>query len=184
MLAAVHSAMGTIIGFECDGGAVLAADSTLVRGDTVVSRSADHLFAFDGVGAAVVGSPGGVDAFEREFDAELRSYRTEKGEPSLDAVERMAATVAESAGVDVLLAARDAEGVARIREIHRDGSALEDPLGAMGSGAELALGALEPADRDVPVSEGETLAREVLEAVAERDPSTGGDVDVWSLADA
>lgn len=174
--------MSTIIGFECDGGVVLAGDRTLVRGGTIVSHSADHLFEFDGVGAAVVGTPGGFDAFEREFDAELREYRTERGEPSIDAVERMASEVAESAGVDTIVATRDAEGVARLREIHRDGSALADPVAAMGTGSELALGALERADRDVSVEDGEVLAQEILDSVAERDSPTGDDVDVWTLA--
>lgn len=176
--------MSTVIGFECDGGAVLAGDRTLVRSGSIASRSTDHVFEFGDVGAAVVGSPGGLEEFERELDAELREYRTERGEPSIDAVERIASEVTQSAGVDAIVAVRDDDGVARVRAVSSDGSVLRDPVAALGSGSELALGRLEGADRDVPPDNGESLAREILETVAERDTETGDDVDLWRLEDA
>lgn len=174
--------MGTAIGFECDGGAVLAADRLVTRGGSVVSRSTEKLFTFDTIGSAVTGDRDGIDAFEREFDAELRSYRTERDEPKLDAVARMASRIAEDADVDVLVVARDGDGRARLRTVDADGSVLEEEYDAIGSGAQLALGQLETVDRDVTLSEAVETAESVLATVSERDPDTGEDVDVWQLA--
>jgi 20S proteasome alpha/beta subunit len=55
---------------------------------------------------------------------------------------------------------------------------------ALGSGASLALGQLEAADPDsMSVSAAESFATELFDAVAERDPGTGDEADVWTLAD-
>lgn len=174
--------MGTAIGFECDGGAVLAADRLFVRGGSVESRSTEKLFTFDTIGAAATGGRDGIDTFEREFDAELRSYRTERGEPNLDAVARIASRIAEGADVDVLVVARDGDGRARLRTVDADGSVLAEDYDAIGSGAQLALGQLETIDRDVTLSEAATTAESVLTTVSERDSDTGEDADVWQLA--
>lgn len=176
--------MATIVGFECDGGAVLAADRTLVRDGSVVSRDADHIFDFDGLGAAAVDASRGLDTFQRELDAALREFRLGRGDPGLAVIERLVAEAATEADADALVVARDDDGAARVRAVYRDGSVLDDPLAAMGSGAAAALGALESADCDVSIDEAEDLAREVLGAVAERDAATGEEVDVWRLANA
>jgi proteasome beta subunit len=176
--------MGTVVGFECADGAVLAADRVLARGGSVVSRSVDRLFAFDTVGTAVAGDRSGIDTFEREFDAELRSYRTERGEPSLDAVTRLAAEVAADASVDALVVARDRDGRARLRTVSADGSVMDQEYTALGSGAQLALGQLEVADRTVDLSTAAATAERVLTTVSRRDPGTGEEVDVWKLAHA
>lgn len=176
--------MGTAIGFECDGGVVLAADRVATRGGSVVSRSVEKVFTFDTVGAAVVGDRGGTDTFRREFDAELRSYRTERGDAQLDAVVRIASRVAADADVDVLVAARDEDGRARLRTVGSDGSVLGEAYDAIGTGAQLALGRLEAVDRGVELSAAASTAESVLATVAQRDPGTGEDVDVWQLAHA
>lgn len=174
--------MGTAIGFECDGGAVLAADRLFVRSGSVESRTLEKLFTFETIGTAAIGGRDGIDTFEREFDAELRSYRTERGEPTLDAVARIVSRIAEGADVDVLLVARDGDGRARLRTVDADGSVLEEAYDAIGSGAQLAIGQLETIDRDVALSEAATTAESVIETVSERDSDTGDDVDVWQLA--
>lgn len=174
--------MGTAIGFECDAGAVLAADRVVTRGGSVVSRSTEKLFAFDDVGAAVVGERRGIDAFQREFDSELRSYRTERGEPTLDALVRTASRIAAEVDVEVLLVARDDDRRPRLHTVSSDGSVLADAYDAIGSGAQLALGRLERIERDVDPATAAATAEDVLATVSERDPGTGDEIDVWQLA--
>lgn len=176
--------MGTVVGFDCADGAVLAADRVLARGGSVVSRSVDRLFTFGTVGTAVAGDRSGLDTFRREFDRELRSYRTERGDPSLEAIVRLATRVAEAADVDVLVVGRDDAGRARLRTVGADGSVLEDEYAALGSGAELALGQLETADRDVELPTATATAERILTTVSKRDPGTGTDIDTWQLSHA
>jgi 20S proteasome alpha/beta subunit len=185
--------MSTVIGIECAGGAAVAGDRLAVDGDRVVSRSVERVFDYadlgvGDIGVAVVGAEeadrGAVAAFDRDFEAELREYGHDHDRASRDAVLRMAADVAAGTGAAGVVAARADDGVGRLATVYPDGSATEDPVAALGSGADLALGGLETADRDVDVEAAARLARETFESVAERDPGTGADADVWTLASA
>lgn len=172
--------MPTVITFECEGGALVAADRTVLRGDTVASRTAERVFDLEDCGGAAVDDP---DEVRRQLDAEVREYRTrEDRPPGIDPFTRMTRDVVRAVGTDAAVLARDDQGRPRVRAVYADGSVIEaDPL-ALGSGAELALGQLETAP-SLDLAEAEAFAREVFEGVAERDPRTGGEVDVWTLAD-
>lgn len=170
--------MATIVAVDATDGIVLAGDRQVVDGGTVAG-SRRHVFDFDGVGAAAVG--GDPDAFQRQFDVALRGYVAERGEPGIDAAARMAAEVADDVGVEVLVAARDDDGRARVRSI-ADGT-LEERVAALGSAAPVVLGHLETVG-EVDLDAAESHVREAFEAAAERDPGTGEELDVWRLADA
>lgn len=175
--------MGTVVAIETTGGAAIAGDRLATRGGTVTSGSAERVFDLDAVGAGAVGEEGDVDAFRRRLDAELRSERMERHrEIDVEVLARIAAEIAGDVGVEAVVATRDEEGVARIRQIGPDGSVLPGPVVALGSGAPIALGRLEAADRDRDLDATEELVRETVETVAERDADTGEVVDRWSLA--
>lgn len=172
--------MPTVITFECEGGAIVAADRTVVRGSTVASTAAGRLLDYDDCGGAAVDDP---DEVRRKLDAEVRAYRLDHDRsPGIEPFTRLAVEVVRDVGTDGVVLARDAEGPASVRAVYADGSVIEDDPLALGSGAELALGQLEAAP-DLALEEAEEFAREVLAGVAERDPRTGEDVDVWTLAD-
>ncbi|SEO58044.1 proteasome beta subunit [Halogranum amylolyticum] len=173
--------MSTIVGVECTDGALLAADRLLVQDDRVESTSRERLVVVDDEVAAVCHGPaGGVDEFVRRFDQEVRSYRTERGEMTVDPLATRASSIAADEGVEAIVAGPDEDRVARIRAIGHDGSVLEDSPAARGSGAPILLGALDVDDVDLDTAE--TAVREAFEAAADRDPKTGDDVDVWRLA--
>ncbi|WP_435118120.1 hypothetical protein [Halolamina sp. C58] len=171
--------MPTVVAFETEGGAVLAADRLVVDNHTVSSKRAERLAAFDDCGAAAVADP---DQFRRELDGKRRAYETDHGEnPGIEPFTRMATDAAGTVGTDAAVAARDDEGRARVRAVYADGSVIEDSPVALGTGAELAFGRLEagvPGELD----EAAAFAREVIEGVGERDTRTGGEADVWTLA--
>jgi proteasome beta subunit len=192
--------MATIVGVRCRDGIVLAGDRLQVRDGRVESRNRQHVFDFDldgdAVGGAAVGSD--VDRFADRLGGELRSYRLERGPVPLAAVERMGSDVASETGSEAIVAARDrdhdedenggggggGDGRAALRALYSDGSTLSDSPVVFGSGASLALGQLEAADLDaMSVDDCESFLRETFGAVAERDPGTGEEVDVWTLAD-
>ncbi|WP_435181656.1 20S proteasome subunit A/B [Halorussus sp. AFM4] len=174
--------MATIVGIEVDGGAVLAGDRRLTEGGTVSSDSKRHVFDLDGVGAAAVGAGGDVDEFRRRLDAEVDSYETEHGEPmSIDRLVSVASDVAAAEGVEAVVAARDGDDVPRVRGIDSDGGVIGDDALAFGSGAQLALGVLEGREQGIGPDDAEALARDAVDAAADRDTDTGGEVDVYRL---
>ena len=180
--------MATIVGVRCRDGIVLAGDRLQVRDGRVESRNRQHVFDFDldgdAVGGAAVGSD--VDRFADRFGGELRSYRLERGPVPLAAVERIGSDVASETEHEAIVAARDhdEDGRAALRALYPDGSTLSDSPAVFGSGPSLALGQLEAADLDaMSVDDGGSFLQETFGAVAERDPGTGEEVDVWTLAD-
>lgn len=175
------NAVATIVAVDCSDGVLLAGDRVVVRGGRVVG-SRRHVFAFDdsgaGIGAAAVGED--PNDFHRRLDVALREYASERGEPTVDAVARMAADVAAEPGVEVLVAARDGSGTARVRSVSE--GVHEERTAAFGSGASTVGGHLEAigeVDLDVAGSE----VRAAFQAAAARDPGTGEELDVWRLAD-
>lgn len=174
--------MGTVIAIESAGGVVIAGDSRETRGGTVRSESVKRVFDLGGAGAGAVGDAGDVDEFGRRLAEEVRTRKLETDrEPEIGWIARAAAEVAEATGVEAVVGAPDEEGVPRVRRVGPDGSVLEDATVALGTGAQLAIGRLEGVDLDRPLEETATLAREIMDAVSNRDTETGGDVDVWTL---
>lgn len=171
--------MSTIVGVETDRGVALAADTASVTEGTV-GGAVDRVFEFEAAGAAAVGDPGDVATFGRQLRSELDRERLERDRTvDADRVARVAADVAEAAGVEAIVAGRDDGGSARLRTVDSDGAVLETSVAASGTGARIALGLLEDsADRD---DDPEERARTVIASVAERDAETGDDVDSYSV---
>lgn len=169
--------VATIVALDCLDGALLAGDRLVVEGGTVVG-SRPHVFDFDDVAVAAVGDD--PDGFRRQFDAALRAYATERGEPGTDAVARMTADVAGDTGVEALVVARDESGRANVRSA-TDG-VLDERLVAFGSGASTVIGHLESVG-EVDLDAAESGVREAFRSAAARDPGTGAEVDVSRLAD-
>jgi proteasome beta subunit len=184
--------MATIVGLRCRDGVVLAGDRVLVRNGRIESRNRRHVFDFDDAGVAAIGSD--VDRFADRLEGELRSYRLDRGSVFIAVLERLASELASGTGTEAVVAARDHDdegadengsGRAALCGVYADGSTLADPPMALGGGASLALGRLEAADLDsMSVSEAKTFVRDLFETVAERDPGTGTEIDVWTLSDA
>ncbi len=176
--------MGTVLGVRAADGVALAADRRATSGGTVRSESLEKLLEYDAAGAAVAGDPDGIQAFGRELDAAVRRRETERDSAiRIDPLSRLATDLASEAGVEAIVAARDGNRVARLRAIDGSGGALEETAVARGTGVEFALGQLDGMDQEVSVEEAAEVLGSILERVAERDTETGGDREVWTLAD-
>lgn len=172
--------MSTVLGVACADGVVLAGDRIAVTDGHVRSRSRQHVFDFDGVGTAVVGTD--VDGFADHLDGELRAYRTERGTIRIDPVARLASDLAAEFGVSAVVAARDDDDQPQLRSVTSDGGVTDDDLVAFGSGAAVALGTLEAShDPEATLDDAAALAREALSAAAERDAGTGDEHDLYRL---
>ncbi len=175
--------MGTIVAIETDDGVAIAGDRRVTRGGLVTGDSTTRVVEIGEVGAAAVGEEGAVDSFRHRLAVELERVEIERGrELTVGVVGRITARVAEDADVEAVVAARDDEGVARIRQVGADGSVLADPVAALGSGRQLAVGQLEAVDLENTARSADQLVCDVLRAVAERDPATGDEIDRWSLS--
>lgn len=176
-----HGPMPTVVAFETEGGAVLAADRLVVSNDTVSSKRAERLAAFGDCGGAAVDDPG---EFRRELAGKRREYEADHGEtPGIEPFTRLASEVAGTVGTDAAVVARNDDGHTRVRAVYADGSVIDDSPVALGTGAELAFGRLEAG---VPegLEEASTFARELIAGVGERDTRTGDEADVWTLSNA
>lgn len=173
--------MSTILAVACAGGVVLAGDRVVVDRGQIRSRSRRHVFDVGSVGAAVVGSD--VDGFADRLENEVRTYRTERGDLDIGPFARLASDLAASFDVSVLLAARDDDGLPALRAVAPDGSVTTDDVAAFGSGASVALGAVEAGyDPDATLDAATTLVRDALATAAERDAGTGTELDTYALS--
>lgn len=173
--------MGTVVAIETEGGVAIAADRRATRDGTVTGESVERILDLDDVGAGAVGDEGAVGDFRRRLKAAVNEMAHDR-EVDIENLGRTAGRIAEDAGVEAVVAAHDDEGVARLRQVGSDGSVLSDSYTAIGSGAAVALGRLETADRDRELESTEDYVRDVVETVAERDSDTGEAVEVWSVA--
>jgi proteasome beta subunit len=173
--------MSTVLAVSCAGGVVLAGDRVVASGGHVRSRSRRHIFDFGRVGAGVVGAD--VDGFADRLESEIRTYRTERGDLDIEPFARMASDLAAEFDAAVLVAARDGDGRPALRAVSPDGGVTADDVAAFGSGASVALGALEAGhDPDATLDEASALARDALSAAAERDAGTGSEYDRYRLS--
>ncbi|MDY6764118.1 MAG: 20S proteasome subunit A/B [Halobacteria archaeon] len=174
--------MGTVIGFEFEGGAVIAGDRLVVEGNTVRSRNARKVFDYDRVGAGAVGSQGDVKEFSNSLESEIRKYGIEHGNTMrIERAASVASSIAKETNINAIVSAHDADEIAEIRQIDSEGGVLEDDVTAVGSGSGVALGFLEGCDTRVSLDEAKSIVQECFETVAERDPRTGDEFDIWSL---
>lgn len=177
--------MGTCVGVRLEDGVALAADTRATSGSAVRSESVEKLFRFDAAGAAAAGEPGAIQTFGRKLESEVRSRETEQGKPiGIDPLSRLASDLASETGVEAVVAARDDEGVARLRAVDAAGGELDEEVAARGTGAELALGGLDGLDRERGIEGAADALESIFERIAERDTETGPECEAWTLADA
>ena len=180
--------MGTVVAFASTAGVAIAGDTsgtteeTETADATVSSGRVQRVFDFGQAGAGAAGPPGGIQEFGRRLESEYRTQEREHDRLGIERLGRIAGRLAERTGVDAVVVTRDEAGVARLREIREDGSALAAETVALGSGGPVALGRLEGADPDRTLDETVVLVREAVDVASRRDGITDDSIDVWSLA--
>lgn len=167
------------------GGVAIAGDGQAVDGGTVTSRRVQRVVEIDTVGAGIVGDTADVQAFQRELEDELRRIRIDHdGEVGIDKLGRIAGRLADRSNVAAVVAGRDADGIARLREVTPDGGVFDRTAVALGDGAEPAAGQFETVESGLGIDATVRTVIEILERVADRDTGSGGDIDHWSLPNA
>lgn len=176
--------MSTVVAIEAPTGVAIAGDTRVAYDGTASSDRFQRVFDLRGVGIGVDGESAEVQEFWRSFETALRDRGLETGDaPGVDAVARITARETQKAGVNAVVGARDADGIARLRKVSADGRVIDDDAVALGGRNAVAFG-VEALGAERAGNDPAAAVRNVLETMMERDVATGGEVDVWTLASA
>lgn len=176
--------MPTVVGAQVAGGVALAADRRELRDGHVISDDCQRLHEIDGTAVGASGPASAVQTLHTRLADRVRTYEHRQGTPpGADALEAMLSELSPTGDTPCLASATDADGRAVLLLVEADGGSTREPVAAIGSGTQLAVGALDRLDRDAGPGETAERLAEILRSVAERDPETGETVDTLIVPD-
>ncbi|MFP8958195.1 proteasome subunit alpha [Natrialbaceae archaeon A-CW3] len=176
----------TIVGATGTDSVVLAGDTRASLGGRFVTNQDVRKVEPIGDRAAVgfTGSVSSAQALVRQLRAEMRLYEHRHNRsPSTSTLASMAASLLRSGRLPMLelvLVGMDEQPA--VYSIGRDGSILESPFAAAGSGMQVAYGALEEGYRN-DLSSGETrsIVTSAVAAATERDTASGDGMTIVTI---
>jgi proteasome beta subunit len=176
---------GTAVGLKTRDGVVLATDKRVTYDGFVLSKQAKKVYMITGrTGVAFAGLLGDVGYLTKLLKLESKYYELKVGR---DIKTRSLAKVLSLVlynyklfpmFTEIIVGGYDEEG-ASLFILDPVGSLIEEKYAAVGSGAQLALGYIEPKYReDLTLEEAEKIAVEAIKTVIERDVLSGDGVDL------
>jgi proteasome beta subunit len=176
---------GTAVGLKTRDGVVLATDKRVTYDGFVLSKQAKKVYMITGrTGVAFAGLLGDVGYLTKLLKLESKYYELKVGR---DIKTRSLAKVLSLVlynyklfpmFTEIIVGGYDEEG-ASLFILDPVGSLIEEKYAAVGSGAQLALGYIEPKYReDLKLEEAEKIAVEAIRTVIERDVLSGDGVDL------
>ncbi len=176
---------GTAVGLKTRDGVVLATDKRVTYDGFVLSKQAKKVYMITGrTGVAFAGLLGDVGYLTKLLKLESKYYELKVGR---DIKTRSLAKVLSLVlynyklfpmFTEIIVGGYDEEG-ASLFILDPVGSLIEEKYAAVGSGAQLALGYIEPKYReDLKLEEAEKIAVEAIKTVIERDVLSGDGVDL------
>jgi proteasome beta subunit len=176
---------GTAVGLKTRDGVVLATDKRVTYDGFVLSKQAKKVYMITGrTGVAFAGLLGDVGYLTKLLKLESKYYELKVGR---DIKTRSLAKVLSLVlynyklfpmFTEIIVGGYDEEG-ASLFILDPVGSLIEEKYAAVGSGAQLALGYIEPKYReDLTLEEAEKIAVEAIRTVIERDVLSGDGVDL------
>lgn len=177
----------TAVGLTFRDGVVLAATAGRVRGGTVAGDEQPIAEVHPTAAVTLTASLGDAQSFAGRLRTAVDRYEGDHDAPMrIDALATRAGDLLrERFRPDgrLLLGGTDDEG-SHLFALDGEGGVTEDEIAAVGSGAQVALGALEAAaesdlDREAAVD----AAREALESARERDPDSVGSASLAEITD-
>ncbi|MGC9131181.1 MAG: archaeal proteasome endopeptidase complex subunit beta [Pyrobaculum sp.] len=175
----------TAVGIKTAGGVVLAAEKRVSYGFYTLSSSGKKVFVVDDkLAIASAGIIADMQALAKILKLNAKAYELEmKKKPSVHAMAKLLSVVMFSRRfmpffAEVLVGGVDEEGPHLI-VMDPLGSLIEDNYAALGTGAKLAAAVLDGNYRnDMSIEEAKKLAVQALKAAIERDPVSGGGIDL------
>lgn len=178
----------TAVGIKVDEGVVLAAEKRVSYGFYTLSTSGKKAFIIDDkLAIASAGIIADMQTLAKILKLNAKAYELEtRKKPTVHAMAKLLSVVMFSRRfmpfyAEVLVGGFDEEGPHLI-VMDPLGSLIEDNYAALGTGAKVAIAILDANYRkDMPLEEAKRLAVNALKAAIERDPVSGGGVDIVTI---
>jgi proteasome beta subunit len=175
----------TAVGIKVDEGVVLAAEKRVSYGFYTLSKTGKKVFIIDDrLAIASAGIIADMQTLAKILKLNARSYELDmKKKPTVKAMAKLLSVVMFSRRfmpffAEVLVGGVDEEG-SHLIVMDPLGSLIEDNYAALGTGAKVAIGILDAAYRpDMTLPEAKKLAAQAIKAAIERDPVSGGGIDI------
>ena len=174
----------TAVGVACRDGVVCASEKRVAFGHLLVSKSTRKTFQITPyVGAACAGLVADMQLLTLQISAlaKIRLMETRRDVPPNTVAKMMSNMMYERRFFPLLTQVVVGGMVDRpvIYTLDPLGSVLPDRYAAVGTGAELALGVLDPKyDDDMGTDAGVSLAKKAIRAAAQRDAASGDGMDI------
>jgi len=179
---------GTAIGLKTSEGVVLAGEKRLSYDGFVLSRNARKIHMItDRIGVGFAGLMGDVNYLVRLLRYSAKNYELQHGrEIRTRSLAKLLSVILYSYKLfpmltEVVVGGYDEEGPS-LYILDPVGSVIEEKYVAVGSGAQLALGYIEPRYRpEISLKEAEELAVNAVKTVIERDVLSGDGIDLVTI---
>jgi proteasome beta subunit len=176
---------GTAVGLKTREGVVLATDKRVTYDGFVLSKQAKKVHMITGrSGVAFAGVLGDIGYLTKLLKLESKYYELRVGRDiRTRSLAKILSVVLYNYKLfpmftEIIVGGYDEEG-ASLFILDPVGSLIEEKYAAVGSGAQLALGYIEPKYReDLTLEEAEKIAVEAIKTVIERDVLSGDGVDL------
>lgn len=178
----------TTIGVVCKDGVVLASERRVSYGYFVMSKSGRKVFRIAGtIGAACAGLMADMQVLTKEVGAQLQLYSFERDRLASvrSAAKVMAALLFERRMypylAQTIVGGIDDEGPS-LFVLDPIGSVIDDKYASVGSGSEIAVGALEAEYKEgMTVEQGKELVKKAAKAALARDIGSGNGLDIMTI---
>jgi len=175
----------TAVGIKTKEGVVLAAEKKVSYGFYTLSTAGKKVFIVnDRLAIASAGIIADMQTLAKILKVNAKAYELEmRRKPSVHAMAKLLSVVMFSRRImpffaEVLVGGIDDEGPHLI-VMDPLGSLIEDNYAALGTGAKLAIAIIDASYKpDMPLQDAKKLAVQALKAALERDPVSGGGVDL------
>ena len=177
----------TAVGIACQDGVVCASEKRIAYGNMLVSKSTRKTFQITPyVGAACAGLVADMQLLSLQITALAKIRRMEiRRDIPPNTIAKMMSNLMYERRFFPLLTQVIVGGMVdkpAIYTLDPLGSVLPDRYAAVGTGAELALGVLDPKyTDDIDVDGGVDLAKKAIRAAAHRDAASGDGLDILTI---
>jgi proteasome beta subunit len=168
----------TTVGVVCQGGVILASEKRVSYGYLVVSKGGKKVFKItDRIGAACAGLVSDMQILVREVEAYANLYSLEVSRPiSVRSAAKLMSNLLFNRRLAPLITQTIVGGTLYVLDIL--GSVIPDKYAVVGSGTEIAMGALEEGYReDMTMEEGKNLVVRAVKSAISRDVMSGDGID-------
>ncbi|MBP1449764.1 MAG: archaeal proteasome endopeptidase complex subunit beta [Thermoproteus sp.] len=175
----------TAVGIKAKDGVVLAAEKRITYGFYSLSSSGKKVYVVnDRMAIASAGIIADMQTLAKILKVNAKMYELEtRRKPTVAAIAKLLSVIMFNRRImpfiaEVLVGGYDEDGP-HVFVLDPVGSLIEDEYAALGTGAKMAISVLDSGyEKDMSISDARKLAIAAIKAAFERDPVSGGGIDL------